>query len=107
MFTRIGSRTGRIGIPPSHLIMLVIAVASAIVWSVRSMDATGQSEHPVTAIFLALGLSIGLPFLMLSTTSPLLQVWWARLRGGGIPYRLYAAVQLGFLAGTGPLSRTH
>ena len=84
-----------------HLILLVVAVASAIAWSVRSMDAASQAEHPVTAIFVALGLSIGLPFLMLSTTSPLLQVWWARLRGGGIPYRLYALSNLASLLALG------
>jgi SAM-dependent methyltransferase len=84
-----------------HLVLLGFAVASAVAWSVRSMDAASQSQHPVTAIFVALGLSIGLPFLMLSTTSPLLQVWWARLSGGGIPYRLYALSNLASLLALG------
>jgi spermidine synthase len=55
------------------------------------------SEHPVSTIFGMLGTSIGLPFLMLGSTSPLLQVWWARREGGGVPYRLFALSNAGSL----------
>src|SRR5579864_4947624 len=34
------------------------------------------SDHPVTTIFATLTLTIGLPFLLLGTTSPLLQLWF-------------------------------
>jgi hypothetical protein len=80
-----------------HLALLGAAAVSAIFWAHRTLESGAQSEHPVTAIFSALSISIGLPFLMLSTTSPLLQVWWARLRGGAIPYRLYALSNLASL----------
>src|SRR5438067_1602302 len=48
------------------------------------------SAHPVVTIFEILGASIGLPFLLLSSTSPLLQVWWTRQMREPVPYRLFA-----------------
>jgi spermidine synthase len=48
-------------------------------------------------IFFALLLSIGLPFLLLASTSPLLQAWVARLDQGRIPYRLFALSNLASL----------
>ena len=54
-------------------------------------------DHPVTMIFGVLGATIGLPFLMLGSTSPLLQVWWARREGGVVPYRLFALSNAGSL----------
>ena len=55
------------------------------------------AAHPILTVFSALSLSIGLPFLVLSATSPLLQVWWARVESGKIPYRLYALSNVGSL----------
>ncbi len=55
------------------------------------------SSHPVTTIFLVLGATIGLPFLVLASTSPLVQVWWARSEGGVVPYRLFALSNAGSL----------
>jgi hypothetical protein len=80
-----------------HFALLLLAAASAIAWSTRSIDFSAASEHPVSSIFAALGLSIGLPFLMLGATSPLLQVWLARLETTGIPYRLFALSNLASL----------
>ena len=65
-----------------HFALLLLATASAIAWSGQAIGLTHASQHPVSSIFAALGLSIGLPFLMLGATSPLLQVWLARLRAG-------------------------
>jgi hypothetical protein len=53
--------------------------------------------HPVTTIFAALTLTIGLPFLLLGATSPLLQLWFLRTEGGSIPYRLFALSNAGSL----------
>jgi hypothetical protein len=80
-----------------HLCLLLLAAAAAIVWAFHWSDASRASEHPVFAIFSALGISIGLPFLMLGATSPLLQVWLARIEAGGIPYRLFALSNLASL----------
>jgi hypothetical protein len=78
-----------------HLVLLLAAAAAAIVWSTRTIDPSPAS--PMLSIFRALGISIGLPFLMLGATSPLLQVWLARLETRGIPYRLFALSNLASL----------
>jgi hypothetical protein len=80
-----------------HLCLLFLAAAAAIVWAFHWTDTSHASEHPVFAIFSALGISIGLPFLMLGATSPLLQVWLSRIEIGGIPYRLFALSNLASL----------
>jgi hypothetical protein len=58
---------------------------------------TSVAVHPVASIFSMLGETIGLPFLMLGSTSPLLQVWLARRTGGAVPYRLFALSNAGSL----------
>ena len=45
---------------------------------------------PVGRILLLLGASIGAPYLLLSSTAPLVQSWYGRLYPGKSPYRLYA-----------------
>jgi len=80
-----------------HFLLLLLATASAAAWALHTADLSGASQHPLTAIFAALGLSIGLPFLALGATSPLLQVWLARIESGAIPYRLFALSNLASL----------
>jgi len=80
-----------------HFALLLLATGTAIVWTAHSIEMNSASLHPVSFIFAALGLSIGLPFLMLGATSPLLQVWLARIESGRIPYRLFALSNLASL----------
>jgi len=80
-----------------HFLLLGLASASAFAWAFHTADLSAASQHPVSAIFVALALSIGLPFLALGATSPLLQVWLARLETGAIPYRLFALSNLASL----------
>jgi len=80
-----------------HACLLILAAASALWWAARATDSLSAGEHPVSAIFAALAASIGLPFLMLGATSPLLQVWLARIETRGIPYRLFALSNLASL----------
>ena len=54
-------------------------------------------DFPIARIFGLLIVSIGLPFFVLSTTGPLLQVWFARSHQGASPYRLYALSNAGSL----------
>jgi spermidine synthase len=63
----------------------------------RTSTLSTLSAHPVQTIFLFLGATIGLPFLMLASTSPLVQVWWARAEGGAVPYKLFALSNAGSL----------
>ncbi len=78
-----------------HFVLLLLAIGSAVAWSIQPVSL--NSTHPITSIFFALSVSIGLPFLMLGATSPLLQVWLARIQLRGIPWRLYALSNLASL----------
>jgi SAM-dependent methyltransferase len=59
------------------------------------------TENPVPALLAVLALTVGLPFFVLSATAPLLQRWFADTGhpSGRDPYFLYAASNLGSLAG--------
>jgi hypothetical protein len=80
-----------------HFALLLLATVAAIVWATQTIDMSRASQHPVSSIFAALGVSIGMPFLMLGATSPLLQVWLARIETSGIPYRLFGLSNLASL----------
>jgi hypothetical protein len=80
-----------------HLVLLASAVALAAFWAFGSIDFSSGPEHPVATIFAALGLWIGLPFLALGATSPLLQFWWSRVERGPVPYGLFALSNLASL----------
>ena len=80
-----------------HLLVLAAGAASAIAWAARPLLSQNGAQHPIATVFAALSLSIGLPFLALAATSPLMQVWWSRLQASGIPYRLYALSNLASL----------
>src|SRR5579863_8405829 len=67
-----------------HIALLAVASCAAIMWSIPG-SVTGSSQlPPALTVFLALSQWIGLPFIVLATTSPLVQVWWARLETGEI-----------------------
>ena len=55
------------------------------------------STNPALQVVSVILVATGLPFFVLSTTSPLLQGWYARLGGGGQTYRLYAVSNAGSL----------
>jgi hypothetical protein len=50
---------------------------------------------PTWQIMLLLGATVGLPYMLISSTSPLLQAWYVRTRSGAVPYRLFALSNLG------------
>ena len=54
-------------------------------------------EEPAWRILGLLAVTVGLPFLLLSATSPLLQTWHARGREDARPYRFYALSNAGSL----------
>jgi len=53
------------------------------------------ADDPTFRILLLLAATIGLPYTLLSATSPLLQAWFVRTHAGAIPYRLFALSNLG------------
>lgn len=77
-----------------HLIALAVSIfALPILPDPRWHPQAGHD--PVWSIFGLLATSVGLPYLMLSTTSPLLQSWFSRTRGGELPYHYFAISNLG------------
>jgi len=60
-------------------------------------DPATAAGSPVMGILLLLVVGIGLPYLVLSSTGPLVQAWFARRYEGRSPYRLYALSNVGSL----------
>jgi hypothetical protein len=54
---------------------------------------------PTARILILLAVTIGLPYFLLSSTSPLLQAWYVRHTGSKFPYRLFALSNFGSLLG--------
>jgi Spermidine synthase len=80
-----------------YFAVLVLALALLAAQRFLHPDLSQGSFHPVATIFFALTLTIGLPFLLLGSTSPLLQIWLFRKQGGQVPYRLFALSNVGSL----------
>ena len=79
-----------------HLALLVVGLAllpitPAARWKPEAVDV------PTLQIMLLLLVTVGWPFFVLASTSPLLQAWFSRLRPGVSPYRLYALSNVGSL----------
>jgi SAM-dependent methyltransferase len=57
------------------------------------------AEDPLLRILGLLAVTVGLPYFLLSSTSPLLQSWYSRSNGGGMPYRFFALSNAGSMLG--------
>ena len=79
-----------------HGVLLVGAVLTLPIAADPAWIPSGE-EAPIGAILGVLAFSVGLPFVLLSATGPLLQAWFAGLRPEGTPYRLYAVSNAGSL----------
>ncbi|HKA15065.1 MAG TPA: fused MFS/spermidine synthase [Myxococcota bacterium] len=75
----------------SGLVLLPIAPSSA--WK------PAPGTHSMGGIFLLLGATIGLPYLLLASTGPMTQAWFHRSFPTGSPYRLFALSNLGSMLG--------
>ena len=80
----------------SHIALLALSLVSLPIIPGAQWKPTG-SENPSWVILLLLAATIGLPYFLLSTTSPLMQAWLARARPGSSPYRLFALSNLASL----------
>ncbi|MFZ0646348.1 MAG: hypothetical protein WBY66_06715 [Candidatus Acidiferrales bacterium] len=58
-----------------------------------------SSDFPIAQILRLLLVAVGLPFLCLSASGPLMQSWFGRTHPGKSPYRLYALSNIGSLLG--------
>ncbi len=73
--------------------LLLLPVAPSLVWKPLGPEA------PTLRILGLLAVSIGLPYFLLSTTSPLLQAWYTRRFKAVLPYKLFALSNLASLLG--------
>jgi SAM-dependent methyltransferase len=75
----------------------VLLLASLLLLRIAPRDAWKPAGpgHPVLRILLLLCATVGLPYFLLSTTSPLLQAWYARTLADTEPYRFYALSNAG------------
>jgi spermidine synthase len=76
---------------------LMIAALSLLPIIPRDQWKPTDPSFPVGRILLLLGASVGAPYLLLSSTAPLVQSWYSRLYPGKPPYRLYALSNAGSL----------
>ncbi|MBI3876890.1 MAG: hypothetical protein HY300_13220, partial [Verrucomicrobia bacterium] len=84
----------------TQLILHFALLAAAAVFlpiQLRSGSMPPTESTPVFWLLGTLAATIGLPFFIIASTSPLLQRWFARANGGD-PYFLYSASNLGSLA---------
>jgi SAM-dependent methyltransferase len=75
-----------------HTILLALSLAVLPILPNPSWKPT-DANNPSLLILGLLAVTIGLPYMILSATSPLLQSWYAR-RSGSVPYRLFALSNL-------------
>lgn len=77
-----------------HIALLVLSLAALPILPGEAWKPQG-TENPTVRILLLLAATVGLPYMLLSTTSPLLQAWYSRSEKGAMPYRLFALSNLG------------
>jgi hypothetical protein len=76
-----------------HTVLLLASLAFLPITVSEAMKPTDATE-PVGRILLLLAVTIGLPYLMLATTGPLVQAWFTRQFRSAQVYRLYALSNL-------------
>ncbi len=85
------------------LISLLVLAAQFLLWrSPLILDSSWKPRaqgNPLLQILMLLAVSVGLPYLVLASTAPLLQSWWRRLYPQRSPYRLYAVSNFGSFLG--------
>lgn len=82
-----------------HMGLVGITVLAILAFSIFPSPAwkPADDESPILLILGLLLASIGAPYLLLSSTAPLLQSWFSRTKPGISPYRLYALSNAGSL----------
>ncbi len=81
-----------------HMLLLAASLFLLPVAPSLALKPAG-GEDPGLRILLLLIVSIGLPYFLLASTSPLMQAWYARSRRAALPYRLFALSNLASLLG--------
>ena len=81
-----------------HVALLLLSLAVLPVAPAETWKPTG-SDDPTLRIFLLLGVTVGFPYLTISSTASLLQRWLSILEPTRSPYRLYSVSNIGSLLG--------
>jgi len=81
-----------------HLALLVLGLLFLPIVPSESWKPTGL-ESPALRILGVLVFTVGIPYLILSSTTPLMQAWFVRETRGVSPYRFYALSNLGSFLG--------
>ena len=81
-----------------HAIFIVAALAAMPVLPGDTWKPIGQAASPSLYIFQMLTSNVALPFLVLASTGPLVQAWFARSYPNRSPYPLYAVSNIGSFA---------
>jgi hypothetical protein len=71
-----------------HITVLLLSLAALPILPAAHWKADGG--QPSLRILALLSATVGMPYFLLSSTSPLLQAWYARSHKEGMPYRLFA-----------------
>lgn len=90
-------------IPPKgqaalHASLLLLSLLALPAIPADAWKPTGE-EWPTARILGMLAMSVGLPYFLLSSTSPLVQAWIARYRHHIVPYRLFSLSNLASILG--------
>lgn len=80
-----------------HLVLLAAALVSLPITPGDRWKSYAGGDDPTWHILALLTVSLGLPYLVLSATGPLMQEWFRRTTPGVSPYRLYALSNVGSL----------
>src|SRR5713101_4813668 len=80
----------------AHVALLAVSLAFLPILASSGWKPQGN-EQPIARILLLLAATIGLPYFLLSTTTPLLQAWYWRRFESAVPYRLFALSNLASL----------
>ncbi len=73
--------------------LLFLPIIPAVRWK------PGGGSEPLVGIFVLLTATVGLPYILLSSTSPLLQTWFSRSRDGASTWRYFALSNAGSMLG--------
>lgn len=94
--------TAKLGPKKQSFVHLPLLVAALVVLPIALPDEVAEAgQNPVLAVVRAMVVLLGLPFIVLSTTGPLIQKWYSWSDGprSDDPYFIYAASNVGSFVG--------
>jgi len=80
-----------------HFALVVLAVITLPISPDPSLKPVTDTTLPILAIIKLLAQTVGIPYVILSASGPLIQHWFSRVFPARSPFRLYAVSNLGSL----------